>query len=383
MISSALQAQLSLSAIPIATVNNNFRSLALGNAVVSLSGKYGDYHINPAGVGLTNSIQVYGGRDYPDGYGSGRTFLILNYGFKKSGFNLSLQKYQWEEQLTLVGSYKKLRGRFNSDEIFMNASYSYSFNPYLRAGIGINYIHTTQSSGSIYSQALTDDLKFFTVDLGFLYQGSSYKISMGSITPNAGFSISDFGKSQSYYSSGYGEPLPTTLRLGAGLTFESDKKVWNQHLIGSSVLFNTSKFTGRKELKGNEMDGYYYEAMPAFKALFNSWGTFEWNNGQQIKNYSLPEQIWLHSGIELTFLETFSLRFGRENAANEEEWLSYRSVGFGVDLYYISLDYTSIKLDSGEPNLYYNFYSGNHWQLTGRFPLKGKKPNTILTQILK
>ncbi len=55
----------------------------------------------------------------------------------------------------------------------------------------------------------------------------------------------------------------------------------------------------------------------------------------------------------------------------------FHTVGVGIDLYYLALDYAYISDNYADDN-YGNYFNGSHWQLTGRIPLDGKTPDTIL-----
>ncbi len=359
---SSANAQLGLSSIPISISNPNYKSATLGNAVVSLDESYGDFHINPAGVGILDIASFSFDWQNP-GENYDRLFIDTSYKIKKSGVSFSYLRYRWGNPLNRAGG-PKLIGRFNSDEHFWNASYSYTFSENLSTGVGVNFVHVKGGAGSIFIFQPVDDLKFFTFNAGLIYRGKSYTNALGSVTPHTGFSITNLGSAQEYYSQIKKEPLPSRLRAGGGITFVSDHRLKGKEFIQLLMIVNASKMTGRVDSQTNEPE-------PALTSLFTSWGTFEWFDSQRMQSYSLSEQVWLHTGLEIKFLETFSVRLGREKAAKAEDWLSYKALGFGIDLHYLSLDYSYIKLDY--PNYgYYNYYRGVSWQLTGRIPLNGK-----------
>jgi hypothetical protein len=141
------------------------------------------------------------------------------------------------------------------------------------------------------------------------------------------------------------------------------------------VLQNASKIMARMDRKTSGSDTSFV-AMNPFKALMKSWNNLEYFTGLGYTSVSAKDQLWWHSGIEVKFLETFSLRWGLEQAGKFEENLSYQSLGVGIDVFYVVLDYAFV-LDNPDSN----FIEGGWWQLTGRIPLDGYRPKTILSEI--
>ncbi|MEO9885292.1 MAG: hypothetical protein ABJR05_06780 [Balneola sp.] len=195
-------------------------------------------------------------------------------------------------------------------------------------------------------------------------------------TPSFGLSLTDFGSLVKYSGQEEGDPLPMRFRTGMGLTtdFAHD---WNGfQLFRGDVAFAISKFLIAIERDEN---GDFQRFGP-FETLVKAWGSFEAvdpNTGRS-KEYSLGEQLIFHSGLELNFLESFSFRLGYQNGQELNSFYSIRSVGFGIDLYYIALDYVnSVQYDEDYENIDTPI-NGEFLQVTGRIPLDGKSPKSLL-----
>ena len=81
------------------------------------------------------------------------------------------------------------------------------------------------------------------------------------------------------------------------------------------------------------------------------------------------EQLITHTGLEVSLLKMFSLRWGRYH---EPEYLGnrqYNTAGFGIDLYYLALDYSKTNTTNSA------FNQTTYWRLTARVPLAASPEN--------
>ncbi|SMO89700.1 hypothetical protein SAMN06265219_11492 [Gracilimonas mengyeensis] len=241
--------------------------------------------------------------------------------------------------------------------------------------MAINYLYSSQASGTRISTQLVAPNTSVSLDLGANYQFPKIQSSGFILSPHLGMALTDFGAPSHYADPDTKHPLATTLRLGGGANIALNKKVYGWQVVELSVMQNVSKVLARIEVKSND-NGFYRNAMNPFKALVKSWGTYEYYDGPRIKKSNFSEQLWWHSGVELKFLETIALRWGYQKAGKAEEEMSYRALGAGIDLYYLVFDYTHIKNDEDD-----NLLVGHHWQITGRIPLDGTRPDTILNML--
>ncbi len=373
-------AQLSLTAFPFAIQNSNIKSLSLGNATVSLQGKDGDFHINPAGVGVSNVVQVRGMYERFGGGEHSIGSLVVSYKKGRSAFGLVTRKLVQGEQILLEDRLRRI-GRISGEEYYVTGVYNYEVYPGLRLGAGLNYMSTTGLVSQATYSRLEDEMAL-SFDFGAVYK-TSFRINEKHILkPGFGVSLTDFGAAIRYQTRRSSDPLPTTLRIGSGLAYSNDMKWRGFSLFEAGLLFNISKLLVRKEMKITATDTSFV-ALPAFRQLIESWGAFEFFDGQQNVSIGLGDQLWYHVGIEVIFLETLSLRGGYENAAEFEEDLSYYSFGVGLELFYFSFDYAYLNvIDEGYYSRRY-FRHGAHWSITGRIPLDGYAPNSLLRFLVK
>ena len=376
--STSLFAQLNITAFPMASRTFDVKSLSLGNAVVSLSGQYGDRQINPAGIGVEGVFQFsadYNRFTQPYRLTYDRYSFKGDYTFGNSAVSLSAQLFDSGGQITLLDNNESFQEKFNNEELFLKAGYAHSFNDNLSLGAALNYLYSGEAAGTTISAILVEPVHSWSVDLGMNYQFSR-KITTGTIEPSFGMALTNFGKGGDYFGWDVSYPLPTKLQAGFGLAFTSSQKKYNRNVLEVRMMQNASKIMARLERRTSGGDTSFV-AMNPFKALVKSWDGLEYFTGQGYKTISAKDQIWWHSGVEVKFLETFSLRWGLEQAGKFEEDLSYQSLGMGIDLFYVNLDYAFV-FDNPNNN---NFIEGDWWQLTGRIPLDGYRPKTILSEI--
>ncbi|RNC79594.1 MAG: hypothetical protein ED557_13800 [Balneola sp.] len=370
--------QLGLTAFPFTIHNSNVRSLSLGNATVSLQGIDGDYHVNPAGIGVSNIVQVKG---MYERFGRGEHSIGLmgiSYEVGRSSFGLSFRKLTQGGQILLEDRLRRI-GRLAGEEHYISGVYNYRLSQGLRLGVGMNYMNANGS----FSQAIAtrlDKVEGFSFDIGAVYENSFKLNNRHILRTSFGFSLTDFGAGLEYHTNRSTDPLPTILKIGTGLAYESNREWKGFNLFDVSLMTNVSKLLSRKELRISGSDTSFV-ALPPFRQLIESWEAYEFFNGQQNVSVGLKDQLWYHVGIEVTFLSALSLRFGFENAAEIEEDFSYRSFGLGIDLYYINFDYAYLHvIEEGAFNRGY-YRHGNHWSIRGRIPLNGKSERTLLELI--
>lgn len=379
-VNSLALAQMSITGFPITHESFNMKSLALGQATVSLSGKYGDENINPAGIGMEGNLQIRPNWNtylHPLRLQLQNRGMSTNYSSGNSAIAFSVHRVETGESITSVGTYYSANFNYNTRDLYVIGTYAYNFQNGLRLGSSLNYMFSSQTTGSAISAQWREAVDTWSIDLGAQYQFSKINLNSGSLKPTLGVALTDIGNPVSYTVSDYNNPLPMTLRAGVGIKFMAHKKTFGQHLAQFSILQNVSKVMVRNKLKSSE-NGVYYEAMNPLQALIQSWDDFDNYNGQKFETFKLIEQIWWHSGVEMKLLETFALRWGYQKAGKAEDDLSYYSLGLGLDLFYVNIDYTFI--DNKEKG---NYLEGHHWQLTGRIPLDGNKPDTILHELFK
>lgn len=372
------------SAFSMRGLNSNVKSLSLGNAVTSLSGSYGDPQINPAGVELKEALQLSYTRNEFEVESTDRIISAV-VGFNKSTFSLAFRRVFGGELAYPerdLGAYT----RFNSHENYFGLSYSISVLSHLRVGAGVNYLESSGGSGSFWSYWKHDPAKEWSFDLGIQYEQPIKINKVFLLKPSIGLSVTDFGNGVNYYSTEEKrtDPLPGRMRFGSGITVQTVERIKEKHFLGISITGDISKTLNRRERVITDVDTFY-RAMNPFRELTETWTSYEYFDGQKYNTISVKDQLWFHAGIEFQVLESFFLRWGAQKAPEYDEQFSYRSLGIGVDIYYLAFDYNHILIKRGGRfrDTYYSFLAGPHWQLTARFPFDGKKPNTILDEFFK
>jgi hypothetical protein len=143
------------------------------------------------------------------------------------------------------------------------------------------------------------------VDLGALYRPGAYQLGRLPVEPSVGLAITNFGGRVSYSNSGRKDALPTLFRLGTSQKLLLDQEGTNTLTVNVEV----SKLLVRSDSSG---------AQPPLKALFSSWGSYEYFNGQSTQTVGLGQQLMLGVGGEYWYGGLLALRAGyyREGASN-------------------------------------------------------------------
>jgi len=366
-------AQVAYTAVPFLETVLDVRMQALGNSFVSFYGNEGAYEINPASIINTDDLSFNFTKREWNLFSGNTPHKYYQYGIQSG-----IEKWGISYRGRYVDYAENSFGSSEEMEYYHNLSASYNNEKNLRIGLGLNYIYSY--SGELFKEtgeSLGDfDANALSVDIGFAYERAIEPKNDWTFTPSIGSSLSDFGTLVKYSGQEEGDPLPMRFRTGMGLTtdFAHD---WNGfQLFRGDVAFAISKFLIAIERDEN---GDFQKFGP-FETLVKAWGSFEAvdpNTGRS-KEYSLGEQLIFHSGLELNFLESFSFRLGYQNGQELNSFYSIRSVGFGIDLYYIALDYVnSVQYDEDYENIDTPI-NGEFLQVTGRIPLDGKSPKSLL-----
>lgn len=375
--STALFAQYRITAVNFILEPESIRSASLGNSLVAFEGYSGAHHLNPASLNHQN-IPTLGFIRNEQQVASQWTITWM-----------SLYAGQTFGAMDIAVSYRSINSdppNFNStqnseiNEFLGNVTTSYSFGSGFRAGFGLNYIHSKHPENESINGQPIEPGKSWSADIGVQYQKERPLGENWSMTPMFGTSLTDFGGAVSYSDDNPGDPLPMKLRLGSGLKVESNKRIRGMSALGVNASLGFSKLMARKELKVTNNNGFAdssYVPMKPFKALFSSWDTYTWFDGMGENRATLREQIWTHVGLEFNFLETLSFRFGYQDGGKPNVTYDLTSFGIGLNLGYLQFDYIQTAYTD---RLY---KEDSKWQLTGRIPLDGHRPNSILHELFK
>ncbi|MEX0720618.1 MAG: PorV/PorQ family protein [Balneolaceae bacterium] len=371
IISIPAKAQFRITAVPFIIENEGIRSYSLGNSLIAFKGDVGAHHLNPASInhkglfnfGLMKNEDNFGESDWTNTWKNlylGYTFGSFDVATSYKNFNSDFPNYYGTQQREI-------------NESLLNVSTSYSFENGIRAGFGLNYISSRLPSNEGISAQKYNSSKSFSVDFGIQYETIISVKESWSFIPKVGASLTDFGSPIRYTEEQSGDPLPMRLRLGSGFTLETNQKLLGMKAFGINTSLGFSKLMARNKVEVNNSSGINdstYVPMKPLEALFNSWDTYEWFDGS-VNRSVLREQIWTHAGLELNFLETLAVRFGYQDGGKPNASYNFSSLGFGVNLGYLQFDYAKIHYLEHRINEY-------RWQLIGRIPLNGKRPDSIL-----
>ncbi|MEX0844437.1 MAG: PorV/PorQ family protein [Balneolaceae bacterium] len=369
----SVNAQPGTTAVPFITVNNSVQSLSLGSGNVAGKGDTWVFHLNPAGIfygDATARLSFHTFVPYSDFYDMRINSIIGGHQFRKLAISYSLVNYDLGTNYITAPDSPEVIDEFRSYEVYVNFSAAYHFENGFSVGGGLNYIHSNLGGGqSINSQGIFAG-EAISVDVGTRYENTVYTSDYFSITFSAGLSLTDFGNKIKYIKSVEGDPLPMIMRGGLGISLKSEKQLKGLDLYEVKYYGALSKYMSGYEIKSDStVEGY-----GPVKALYKTWGSYEWFNGMEYIQVSPGDQIWKHSGIEFSVLETFYFRIGEEMPEMLVESSSYNAIGFGIDLYYLRFDYARVNYKRGYPFERKQYF----WQFSGRIPLDGKRPDSIL-----
>ncbi len=350
------------------TIIQSMKSAALGGATVALDGYAGAALINPATIGINHTLQVQSFLfnqksapfNWPYIHPSGNkpySFFspTIDYRQNKWATAISLSYYDISS-LKNSGIYGNTKGRNFYESTFQLAG-SWELNSSFRLGIGLKQFGTripvpTLSVGNDRN-VITG--KATAIDLGAYYHKTT-SFNTLPIKLSFGASLLNFGTDYRY-DNGQKDALPLSINAGFGFKFQSGQR-WNERpILGLGLYGSLSHILSRYNQNGQPYN--------AFKALFKGWGSYKNFDGRSYKTVELGDQIEQHFGLETSILDILDFRWGVDYLS-PNAMLSYgriHSWGFGIDLYYLVFDYTTIKHQS-------NIILGTQhvWQVTLRIP---------------
>lgn len=368
--------QYRITSVPVLIEPLDTRYYSTGNAMVSFANSSGGNYINPATL-ENNGLPTI-------------NYFLNTFGTNRDVIEISLQNFYTGASFgnfDIALSYLDLRSSFGEEAIVVSEPYrdnvikitgAYTFKNGLRAGFGINYLKSDIGNDQVYVNREYNPAKSVFFDLGVQYQKTYYKDETWLFTPSYGLSLTNFGKAVSYYD-GISDPLPTKLRVGSGISVKYGQESFGLSPLEINGSLAISKFMVRNELEIIETNGgtdTVYVAMNPFKALFRSWGNYKWNDGLDEQIATIGDQLILHTGFEVIFYETLSLRAGYQKASEVNQPYTFQAGGFGINLGYLSFDYSNYFYPEGRGN-----DRGSTWNLTAKIPLDGTKPRSILNHI--
>jgi hypothetical protein len=351
-------------------------SSSLGHSTVAIKGWPGTHHINPAALhfGETPTFGFYRDQQKMRFGGQVNTFthFFTGYGAKRFNITGALKHFKVEysgETAEIIT---------NREEYVANVSGSYTFSNNLSAGVGFNYIYSDPGNFS-FAEISNQPEKIISLDLGLHYESRLFTSAKWAGKWSSGWSLTDFGGPVSYNETVPGLPIPMKMNLGSGIQLQTRKQILGMHAFGSKLLLGFSKLMARQENKTEQVGQLPVEVnvpMKPLKALFKSWDRYTWFGPEGEIEANVIQQIWTHTGLEFTLMETLSLRLGYQDGGKPNKVYDFTAIGFGVDLGYLNIDYVHQSLDSGNNN-----DKRSYWQFTAKIPIKEKRPRSILNYL--
>lgn len=331
--------QANLVGVPSLRLEPDAISTGRGFTGVARSDRVTALYWNPAGLAFQRGSQV--------GLSRFKWTPEMNDGFT---YNYLMGRHYMEGVGTLGGSITYLNlgdGTFvDNDQNTSDEFSSYEFSigvslgrvaipQTLSLGLGIRYVSSRLIPSGIELDDGTSKVgNTVTFDLGALYFPGDFTISNSIVRPTIGMSLSNFGGKVQYSSTGFKNPLPTTLRLGAAAKISLDQDGINT--LTPSIEF--SKMMVRIDSTG--ADG-------SFQALFSSWGSYEYFNGKEIISVGLGKQIMYGVGLEYWYANFIALRSGYYNEAEANGGRKF--VTFGGSIRYQPIEINaSYALQQGQ-----------------------------------
>ncbi len=367
------------------TINQSMRSTALGGATVAIEGYPGAALINPATIGIDQTIQVQsylfnkkgapfewpylyiGGSQEPLSFYS----PTLDIRYNKWAISVSIPYYNLNAFKKDNQSYLSTKGNFY--DYALQLAGAWEINRNVRIGIGFKHFDTRWPVSSYVVGAVKNDIRngdAYAMDLGVLYH-KWYNTSAIHTKMSLGGSLLNFGTNMKY-NNGMKEPLPLTLNAGLGIKVESSDKWFSRPFWGIGIYGEFSHFLARVDDNGHPYS--------PFKSLVKGWAPYNGFDGQNTYRIGTWDQIERRLGLEASLFDMVSVRWGIDYQS--PKMISYGMThrwGLGFDLYYLAFDYTTIKYDARTTA----FKNPKHiWQATVRIPLSSS-PRNFWPDLLK
>lgn len=331
--------------------NHHARSMGMAGATVALRYHPAGAVVNPAVIGnpgqvvLTSQINnergpIFGRRPKTN-FSTDIHYYMPALSVSPGQWSVGYQynRFDYGER-THVGPTGEMLGHYRSFEQAHSLTGAYHYENDLSVGTGIHIAKNKMlPSGLDVAGQNPKNPTTVTFDLG-IYKGYSYEIDDKlELRPSIGCSLTDLGGSIAYHEEDDGHPVPMTMRGGAGVRL--DHRADRDYLEFYPVrkLFSVGIYLSYGKQLARTDDGG--EPMSPFKALFNAWDSYTINNGRQQINISLADQLVRRSGLELTLVNLFSLRYG---VSRSNRWVSSgdrNTFGMGFHYKYVTLDYVS------------------------------------------
>lgn len=222
-------------------------------------------------------------------------------------------------------------GSHKATEFSIDGAYSLKLSNNLSGAVALRYIHSDlgyQIDDDGYSAG-----NAFAADIAFYYK-KDLNIAGQRADIMAGINISNIGTKITYDNGVTNEYLPANMRLGVGFVYNLD----NYNKIGATVDFNKLLVPtpDYKNLDGSEEDVYqakmkYYDKS-VIGSIFSSFGDAPGGMKEEW------QEVDICGGVEYTYNNLLSARFGYHHNHENKGNLKYASAGLGIKYKLMKID---------------------------------------------
>lgn len=322
------------SSVQMLNIGPEARGTAMGDAGVATTPDVNSQHWNPAKYAFMDSKAGASLSITPwlrNIIGDINLFYAAGYYQLKPRNTVSASiKYFSLGDLIFTDSEGHEEGQYKPNEFSIDAAYSLKLSNTLSGAVALRYIHSDlgyQVDDDGYSAG-----NAFAADIAFYYK-KDLTIAGQRADLMAGINFSNIGTKITYDDGVTNEYLPANLRLGVGLVYNLDE--YNK--IGATVDFN-KLLVPTPDFKNLSSDVDIYEAKMKYYdksvvgSIFSSFGDAPGGMKEEL------QEVDVCGGIEYTYNNLVSARFGYHHNHENKGNLKYASAGLGIKYKLMSVD---------------------------------------------
>ncbi|MCQ2235956.1 MAG: type IX secretion system outer membrane channel protein PorV [Bacteroidales bacterium] len=322
------------SSVQMLNIGPEARGTAMGDAGVATTPDVNSQHWNPAKYAFMDSKAGASLSITPwlrNIIGDINLFYAAGYYQLKPRNTVSASiKYFSLGDLIFTDSEGHEEGQYKPNEFSIDAAYSLKLSNTLSGAVALRYIHSDlgyQVDDDGYSAG-----NAFAADIAFYYK-KDLTIAGQKADLMAGINFSNIGTKITYDDGVTNEYLPANLRLGVGLVYNLDE--YNK--IGATVDFN-KLLVPTPDFKNLSSDVDIYEAKMKYYdksvvgSIFSSFGDAPGGMKEEL------QEVDVCGGIEYTYNNLVSARFGYHHNHENKGNLKYASAGLGIKYKLMSVD---------------------------------------------
>lgn len=328
-----VSAQVGITGVPFLQIEPDSRAAGMGNAGAAIADNAAAIFWNPAGLGFQNGTQF--SLTHSNWLPAFNADLFYDYlvgvhhidGVGTVGGHVTFLNLGEQQKTNEKGDFL---GTFRSYDITVGASYGVAITQNLSLGTGLRFIYSNLAPAVAVGGQQASIGTTVGADFGVMYQTTERPIMGRDAKFKAGFNLSNVGPGIQYSDEAQKDPIPTILRTGVAYMTDLDEEGFNRFTVTADV----SKIMARSDTSGNTMN--------VTEALLKSWSTYSYNNGTELVEVPLSEQLMFGVGAEYWYDNKFALRGGYYYESPKNGDRQYMTVGaglrynmFGVDFSYV------------------------------------------------